>query len=169
MKFNEVVKLFEAAGKVSYRQIVAALPNFTLPQLTKLKAMVDQSLTKPSAAPAHTGGKVPGQLSQTPNAIRKRNARAAATAAKTASPATPNYGATSPGYGKTTMNAPAGVSGQMNPDLSRITKLAGVQKPVTTAAPAQPAAPATPAQVRQTKQAAATQAARAAMNARAKA
>jgi hypothetical protein len=34
--------------------------------------------TTPVADPAHTGGKVPGQVSQTPNAIRKRDARSIA-------------------------------------------------------------------------------------------
>jgi hypothetical protein len=34
--------------------------------------------TTPVADPAHTGGKVPGQVSQTANAIRKRDARSIA-------------------------------------------------------------------------------------------
>lgn len=87
------------------------------------------------AAKAHTGGKVAGQVSQTPNAIRKREQRAAKAApndvmarmakqlgqapagtpaqdGKQPAPATPDYsklgnGAFA-GYGKTTYNAPTG-------------------------------------------------------------
>ena len=77
------------------------------------------------AAKTHTGGKVAGQVSQTPNAIRKREQRAAAKQAKSATndvmarmakqlapattpAATPNFGTAgmNTGYGKTTYNVP---------------------------------------------------------------
>lgn len=102
-----------------------------------------------TAAKAHTGGKVAGQLSQTPNAIRKRDARAATAQAKTtgndvmgrmakqlggapaggpaqaeptATPAaTPDFSKTMTGYGKTTTNAPTGVPSVAKPAVPAAT------------------------------------------------
>jgi hypothetical protein len=90
-----------------------------------------------TAAKTHTGGKVAGQVSQTPNAIRQRDARAATAQAKATSndvmgrmtkqlgaapaggpaqaepaatpAATPDFSKTMTGYGKTTTNTPVGV------------------------------------------------------------
>jgi hypothetical protein len=102
-----------------------------------------------TAAKTRTGGKVAGQLSQTPNAIRKRDARAVAAQAKTtgndvmgrmakqlgtapaggpaqaeptATPtATPDFSKTMTGYGKTTTNAPTGVPSVAKPTVPAAT------------------------------------------------
>lgn len=83
--------------------------------------------TTPATTKAHTGGKVAGQLSQTPGAIKKRQARAAAAAAKAGgqAPATTEPAAAAPAK-----TAPPGF------DYAAAAKMAGVK-------PAQPA-PAMP-------------------------
>jgi len=113
-----------------------------------------------TVAKTRTGGKVAGQVSQTPNAIRKRDARAVAAQAKTtgndvmgrmakqlgaapaggpaqvepaATPAaTPDFSKTMTGYGKTTTNAPAGVpTPTVTPAVPATTN--ATTEPVTTA------------------------------------
>jgi len=102
-----------------------------------------------TAAKTRTGGKVAGQVSQTPNAIRKRDARAVAAQAKTtgndvmgrmakqlgtapaggpaqaeptATPAAvPDFSKTMTGYGKTTTNAPTGVPSVAKPAVPAAT------------------------------------------------
>lgn len=92
--------------------------------------------TQPAATPAvkkRTGGKVAGQLSQTPSAIRRRQARAAASSAKQGKTApaattvapTPKFG---PGVTPQTSVAPSKVSYNMN-----LPKAASVNKAVQTA------------------------------------
>jgi hypothetical protein len=79
---------------------VARVDRSKLPDVTKLTAQqkqqllaqldaLEQGATAAPVAPSaktHTGGKVAGQVSQTPNAVRQRQARAAKKAAPTAAP-----------------------------------------------------------------------------------
>lgn len=124
-----------AAGKAAQDQMAAnpAMPagqaavwknnraSAGTPAATSPQAAAQATPAQP-AAKAHTGGKVAGQVSQTPNAIRKRDARAAAAARKAAPndvmarmakqlapatpAATPNFGQQQPGYASVKMNAP---------------------------------------------------------------
>lgn len=106
----------------------------------------------PAAAKAHTGGKVAGQVSQTPNAIRKREQRAAAAAQKAAPndvmarmakqlapaqpAATPNFGQQQTGYASVKMNAPTGIPQQPAVQPTTGAKVVPAQQPAATPAAA---------------------------------
>ena len=80
-----------------------------LPNLINRDQIV--GLIKKIAGSGHTGGKVAGQLSQTPGAIKKRQARAAKNAPPATQPEQPAATPTTPQYGKqpsVTYNVPAG-------------------------------------------------------------
>jgi hypothetical protein len=121
-------------------------------------APAGQAAPAAAAAKAHTGGKVAGQVSQTPNAIRKREQRAAAAAQKAAPndvmarmakqlapaqpAATPNFGQQQTGYASVKMNAPTGIPQQPAVQPTTGAKAVPAQQPA--AAPA--AAPTASAQ-----------------------
>lgn len=160
---EEIRKAKQAdAAKAAQAQMTAKPAQAATPPATEPGATAEPvpgETPAQTAAKAHTGGKVAGQISQTPNAIRKRDARAATAQAKatsndvmgrmtkqlgtapaggpaqaepTATPAqpTPNFGKQMTGYGKTTTNAPTGVPAVAKPAV-----------PATTNATTQPAQP----------------------------
>jgi hypothetical protein len=129
----------------------AGTPASTSPQAAAATAQATPAAAQP-AAKAHTGGKVAGQVSMTPGAIKKRDARAAAKAAPNdvmarmakqlapaEKPAAPNFGQQQTGYASVKTNAPTGVPQVGGPQPTTGAKAVPAQQPAATpaAAPAQ--------------------------------